>query len=226
MSYGTIAPASAALLFFDALNYGFADPPERHRERVERVKERWVRLSGAARGHGVPVFYAIADHRPDGADVALRYSDVDHEARPWDDPETRFRPHTANVSGSWGVEVVKEIAPQPDDYLIRKHRWSAFFQTHLELSLRSRGADVIILCGGVTEIGIASTAYAARDLDFDLVIVSDGCTSRRPFVHDFFVEHVFPRFARVRTTDEVIEMLAAGATSESPGTTPARGSGP
>jgi ureidoacrylate peracid hydrolase len=211
VTYRSIAPASAALIFFDTLNYGFADPAEEDRPRVDSVKATWLRLADAARSHGVPVFYPIADHRPDGADVAHRYTDIDSHARPWADPEERFRPHTANLSGSWGAQVVEELAPRPKDYLIRKHRWSAFFQTHLELSLRTRGATTIILCGGATEIGIASTAYAARDLDFDIVIVRDGCTSRRPFVHEFFVDDVFPRFSRVRTTDQVMEMLEAGA---------------
>ena len=217
MSYQTITPASAALVFFDALNYGFANPPEPDRERVQAVKANWVRLAEAARSHGVPLVFPMADHRPDGADVARRYTDTDHLMQPWADPEERFRSHTVNVSGSWGAQIIDELAPQPHDYRIPKHRWSAFFQTHLELSLRSRGADTIILCGGVTEIGVASTAYAARDLDFDLVIVRDGCTSRRPFVHEFFVDHVFPRFSRVRTTDEVIAMLDAGAAEPAPG---------
>jgi nicotinamidase-related amidase len=70
---------------------------------------------------------------------------------------------------------------------------------------------VLILAGGATEIGVASTAYAARDLDFDLVIVSDGTTTKRRHVQELFVRDVFPRFARVRTTDEVISMLQAGA---------------
>ncbi len=211
VSYRSIPPAKAAVLFFDTLNYGFANPDERDRGRVAALKANWVRVAAAARAHGVPVVFAIADHRPEGDDIAERYSDADHDMRPWSDPEIRRRPHTANLSGSWGARIIDELAPQPGDYRIPKHRWSAFFQTHLELSLRSRGVEVLILCGGATEIGIASTAYAARDLDFDLVIVRDGTHSRRSVVHDLFVEQVFPRFARVRSTDDVIAMLEVGA---------------
>jgi nicotinamidase-related amidase len=140
-------------------------------------------------------------------DIGERYSDVGHDLQPWPDPEVRRRPHTKNVAGSYGAEIVAELRPEPDDYVIGKHRWSAFFQTHLELSLRSRGIDTIVLCGGATEIGIASTAYAARDLDFDLVVASDACTSPRAAAHELFMTTVFPRFARVRTTDEVIAMI-------------------
>jgi nicotinamidase-related amidase len=211
MSYGSIEPRHAALLFFDTLNYGYANPPDDGRDAVATAKANWVRLAAAARALGVPILYAMADHRPDGADIGEGYSDANHEMQPWPDPEVRRRPHAANLSGSWGAQVIDELAPQLEDYRIPKHRWSAFFQTHLELSLRARGANVLILCGGATEIGIASTAYAARDLDFDLVVVRDGTHSRRPMVQGLFIDHVFPRFARVRTTDEVIEMLSAGA---------------
>jgi nicotinamidase-related amidase len=76
-----------------------------------------------------------------------------------------------------------------------------------ELALRARRADTIVLCGGSTEIGISSTAYAARDLDYNLVIVSDACTSAKQEVHSQLMREVFPRLARIRTTIRVLEML-------------------
>jgi nicotinamidase-related amidase len=205
MSYAVIEPRRTALLLFDLLNY--ARETEADRVRMAPVIAHAIRLRTLAREVGMPTFYTVADHRPDGADVGERYSDVGHDLQPWDDPEIRRRPHTKNVAGSFGAKVVDELRPEPDDYVIAKHRWSAFFQTHLELSLRSRRIDTMILCGGATEIGIASTAYAARDLDYDLVIVRDACSSPRRVAHDLFMDVVFPRFARVRTTDEVTSMI-------------------
>jgi len=55
---------------------------------------------------------------------------------------------------------------------------------------------------------VASTAYAARDLDYNLVVVSDACTSPEQDNHAQFVRRIFPRMARVRTTEEVLRMLA------------------
>jgi len=55
---------------------------------------------------------------------------------------------------------------------------------------------------------VASTAYAARDLDYNLVIVSDACTSPEGDNHKQFMERIFPRMARVRTADQVARMLA------------------
>ncbi|MCH8199105.1 MAG: isochorismatase family protein, partial [Chloroflexi bacterium] len=106
--------------------------------------------------------------------------------------------------------VIDELKPQPADYVIAKHRWNAFHQTHLELSLRSRGIDTILLCGGSTHIGIASTAYGARDLDFNLVMVRDACSGLEDNLRQF-MERVFPIFARIRSTDDAIDMMRQGA---------------
>ena len=66
--------------------------------------------------------------------------------------------------------------------------------------------NTIVLCGGSTDVGIASTAYAARDLDYNLVIVSDACTSPEADNHDQLIRRVFPRMSRVRTTEQVLAM--------------------
>ena len=120
--------------------------------------------------------------------------------------------------GSWTSEVIDELAPTPDDYLIPKHRWSSFHQTHLQLSLRTRGIDTIVLFGGAIHIGVASTAYSARDLDFNIVVVSDACSGPDENLK-LFMERIFPIFARVRTADEVVEMFRprrCGLTSSPP----------
>jgi nicotinamidase-related amidase len=139
--------------------------------------------------------------------VARLYSDTDFGLNRWEDPENEhFLAHQAVAEGEWKSQIIDEIKPQPGDYVIPKHRWSAFHQTHLELSLRTRGVNTIVLCGGAIDVGIVSTAYQARDLDFNLVIVRDACTGR-PEVFDVCMDQMFPRMARVRTTQQVIQMM-------------------
>jgi nicotinamidase-related amidase len=116
------------------------------------------------------------------------------------------------VSGSWNVTIIEELDPQVEDYVVKKHRWSAFYQTHLELSLRTRGIDTIILAGGATNVGVASTAYSARDRDFSLIVLSDGCRTRDPSVNEYFMDEIFPRFARVMTVDEAISKIGVSST--------------
>jgi ureidoacrylate peracid hydrolase len=54
---------------------------------------------------------------------------------------------------------------------------------------------------------VASTAYAARDLDYNLVVASDACTSPEEDNHEQFMRRIFPRMARVRTVDQIVRML-------------------
>jgi nicotinamidase-related amidase len=69
----------------------------------------------------------------------------------------------------------------------------------------------VILSGGSTDVGIAATAFAARDLDYNLVIASDACTSPEADNHAQLMKRVFPRMARVRTTAQVLAMLSNGS---------------
>lgn len=193
-------PAKLALVVFDML--------ECYRPRIEDAGavEPISRLIGRCRGHGVPICYARADHRPDGADGNRTKTDTDEGFTPWGPDGQRF----GFAHPPESMVVLAEFAPEPGDYDVPKHRWSAFHQTHLDLSLRSRGVDTIALVGGSTHVGIASTAFAARDLDYQVIVVSDGLTGYER-QRDFFVDHVFPRMCRVRTVDQVSAALDAGA---------------
>jgi nicotinamidase-related amidase len=206
-----IVPSKTAMLFFDTLNvYLHPEDPERQAAiDAEGAIPRLEKMNRACRAAGIAIFYGQADHRPDGRDFAPQIVGLGYDGKPGDLPRMTSRPAAAH--GTHGVDVIPELAPQPGDYVIKKHRWSTFFQTHLELSLRTAGIDTIMIAGGSTEIGVASTAYSARDLDFNLIILSDGCRSGRPGVNEFFMEKVFPVFARVMTVDEAIATIQAPA---------------
>lgn len=211
MAFDTIDSVKSGLLFFDLLNAYFRGADEATQKKMEPVVANCVRLRAAADQAGIPVFYAKADHRPDGLDAARLYSDSDMRLEPWPDPESDRSEARHTVSASnWSGDVIDDLAPTNHDYVIPKHRWSAFYQTKLELSLRARGIDTLLVCGGAVEIGIIATSFAARDLDFHQVIMRDACNAQRPAVGDMLMEEVFPRLARIRTTDQAIEMIRAG----------------
>lgn len=197
----------SALLFFDILN-GYIPEPEPGKPRVLKPWiQNAVRLGKAGRAAGLPVFFAKGNHRPDNATTALILTDTNNALTPWPNGEvTKTKMHV--VAGDKSSDVLADLEPKADDYYIVKYRWSAFFQTYLDLALRARGIDTIIVSGGSTDVGVASTLYSGRDLDYNQIVVSDACgTSRNQSVHDMLMELVFPRMARVRTTDQVIEMI-------------------
>jgi nicotinamidase-related amidase len=199
-------PARTCLLLFDLLE-GHVNRDDETRSRFRPVIANAEALLHAARVDGLMVAYAHADHRADRATSARTLRDTDNRLVPVraDDSES----HKPIITGGTPeARIVRELAPEPGEYLVPKHRWSAFHGTYLELALRTRGVDTIVLCGGSTDVGIASTAYAARDLDYNLVIASDACTSPEADNHLQFMRRIFPRMARVRTTAQILALLA------------------
>ena len=197
----------AALVLFDTLN-GYlhpADPVKVENLKKWGILENMSRLVKGANDAGLIAFYGAADHAADGADVASRLTDTDMDLNPWGERERRFLP--AHRHGQESAQIAPEVAPQEGDVMVPKHRWSAFHQTHLDLQLRVRGLSTIVIAGGSTDVGIASTVFAARDLDYGIVVVSDCCYSHRGDNNAFFMERVFPRMGRVMTTDEAIALM-------------------
>ena len=195
------------LLFFDILN-GYVPEPEPGKPRnLKPWIQNAIRLGKAGRAAGLPVFFAKGNHRPDNATTALILTDTNNSLTPWPNGEVvKGKMHV--IAGDKSSEVLAELEPKPEDYYIVKYRWSAFFQTYLDLALRTRGIDTIIVSGGSTDVGVASTLYSGRDLDYNMIVVSDACgTSHDQRAHDTLMELIFPRMSRVRTTEQVIEMI-------------------
>lgn len=200
-------PARTALLFFDMLHGHIKKNDPATQTRYAPVIANAVRLLEAARRANMLVIHATANHRADNATSAKLITDTDNRLRPRSaDGDYKIKPAVA--SGTREAQVIDELKPQAQDYVVPKFRWSAFHQTYLDLALRSRNINTIIISGGSTDVGVASTAYSARDADYNLVIVSDACTSPEQDNHTQFMTRIFPRMSRVRTTDQVIQMLA------------------
>ena len=202
MTGGGLESARTCLLLFDFLE-GHVRRDQTTHERYRPVLANAAALLAAARRAGAMVAHAHADHRPDLGTTASTLRDTDNRLRPLTGKAHR----PAIVAGTPEARIAAELAPQPSDYLVPKHRWSAFHGTYLDLALRARQVDTLLLCGGSTDVGVAATAFAARDLDYNLVIISDACTSPEQDNHAQFMKRIFPRMARVRTTAEVLDLL-------------------
>jgi nicotinamidase-related amidase len=206
-------PSRTCLLFFDCSKLFVNGPtldPKGRSAAVTASVENWKRQLATARELGMMVAYANTAHRKDEADYWPRITDVDWSGKPL--PEGVRLPMGRTVYGAPDVEVIDDLAPLPSDYVVFKPRWNPFFQTNLELSLRTRNVDTVIVNGGNIEIGIATTCYATQVLDFNVVVVSDACNSDRADCREILMTRIFPLIGRVRTTDQVITMLRAGAT--------------
>lgn len=101
-----------------------------------------------------------------------------------------------------------ELAVTDSDIKVIKHQWGAFYGTDLDLQLRRRGIKTIVLAGIATNIGVESTARAAWEHGYELVIAEDGCSTASTEMQQFAVEKIFPRISRVRSSTEILAALS------------------
>ncbi|MDN8539921.1 hydrolase [Erwinia sp. BC051422] len=99
------------------------------------------------------------------------------------------------------------LGKQDSDIEVIKHQWGAFYGTDLELQLRRRGIDTIVLGGISTNIGVESTARNAWELGFNLIVAEDICSAGSSEEHNGSFKHIIPRLGRVRTSDEIMAAL-------------------
>lgn len=107
--------------------------------------------------------------------------------------------------GAWGHAVVDELLPI--DVEIEKVAYSAFYMTRLEWVLRKLAVSHLIVCGIVTNGGVASTVRDAHVRDIDVTVVEDGCAAFTLEIHAAAVEGLRP-VARIASMAEVIGLAA------------------
>ncbi|WP_297427043.1 hydrolase [Clostridium sp.] len=103
--------------------------------------------------------------------------------------------------------LVPEIADTKNAHIITKRQWGAFYGTDLDLQLRRRGIDTIILGGISTNIGVDTTAREAYQHGYNQIFAEDAMTAVTKEEHDYVCKYIFPRIGRIRTTKEIVSSL-------------------
>lgn len=156
---------------------------------ADDVVSRAARLAEKCRASGAPVVMVRVGWSADYAEALKQPVDAQTPAR-------------ALPENWWTYPV--SLGKRDGDIEVTKRQWGAFYGTDLELQLRRRGIDTIILCGISTNIGVESTARNAWELGFNLVIAEDACSAASAEQHQGSMTHIFPRIGRVRSTDEIL----------------------
>ncbi|MEM3484340.1 MAG: cysteine hydrolase [Candidatus Bathyarchaeia archaeon] len=108
--------------------------------------------------------------------------------------------------GTWGSEFYK-VKPLPGEYVVTKHRFSAFAGTDLHLVLRAKNIETIFLCGITTNVCVESTARYAIDLDFRVVLIEDCCGALSAEEHVAALTNMERYFGRVSNSAELCDLL-------------------
>lgn len=104
--------------------------------------------------------------------------------------------------GAWGHRLVDAL--QPADFTVEKIAYSAFHMTRLDWVLRKAGVETLLVCGIVTNGGVASTLRDAHVREFHTVLLTDGCAAFSAAAHDAAIASL----ATVSETATVAEALA------------------
>lgn len=106
------------------------------------------------------------------------------------------------VQGTWGVEFYK-VAPKPGEVIVTKHRYDAFFNTDLELVLRSNNIRNLILAGVATNVCVDSTLRSAFFRDFEVVLAHDCCAARNTRAHEATLDNTRQHFGIVASSNDI-----------------------
>ena len=186
-----IDPARTALVIIDMQTMIMA------RETVpytaQQVLEKNVLLADAMRAAGGLVVCVCVSFSPDLGDRLTQTADLSQPA----------------VSPPPGYdEVAPELKPGAErTIVVRKRQWGAFFGTDLDMQLRRRGIDTIVLSGISTNIGVESTARSAYEHGYQLYFVEDAMSCLSAEEHFNTVKNIFPRIGHLCSTEQIVARL-------------------
>jgi nicotinamidase-related amidase len=114
--------------------------------------------------------------------------------------------------GTWGVEIIDELKPQPEDIVIEGKRGLCGFQsTNLDFILRSRGIQTVALGGFLTNCCVESTMRSAYERGFEVITLTDCTAATSQKEQDAALACDFGMFSHPMTHGEFIEQLSAVA---------------
>jgi nicotinamidase-related amidase len=133
------------------------------------------------------------------------------EGYPEVSPRNKAFSHVHQIGGmtvsDHATQIHESVQPKNGEPIVTKYRVSAFSSSNLEVILRSKQIDTLILTGIATSGVVLSTLREAADKDFAIKVLSDACADPDPEVHRVLTEKVFPRQADVLTVDAWINDL-------------------
>ena len=114
----------------------------------------------------------------------------------------------AFVKGTWGAEIVDDLAPAADDIVIEgKRGLDTFASTNLDFILRSKGVETVALGGFLTNCCVESTMRSAYEKGFDVVTLTDCVAATSRAEHENAIQYDYPMFSRPMTSTQFAETL-------------------
>ncbi|MEO0132210.1 MAG: isochorismatase family cysteine hydrolase [candidate division WOR-3 bacterium] len=191
-----LAPKHCALVVIDMQNDFFDPGSPAYTENAQEIVPNIKRLIQVARESKIPVIYTAHAHQDpkiDGGMTALWWDEINLKK--------------SLVEGTRGAAIIPELAPLPHEKIIYKHRYSAFYNTDLELYLRGLKVTDLIVTGIMTEICVESTVREAFMRDYRVFVVADGTAAGQWELHLNSLKVIAYGFGYVTTTQSIIRKI-------------------
>lgn len=182
--------ARVALLIHDMQRY-FLRPFDRDQSPLAPAIANIARLADLARAQGIPVFYTAQQGNQDRRDRGL-------QADLWGPGMSADPDHQS---------ILPELAPQSGDFVLVKHRYSAFQRSNLRDLMRVRGRDQLLITGVYAHIGCMMTAAEAFQQDIEPFLAADALADFSRADHDLALRWVAGRCGVPMTTDALLAAL-------------------
>lgn len=120
---------------------------------------------------------------------------------------SKFLAHEGLRKGTWGAEIVEELDVKPDDIFIEKKRFSAFYNTNLDETLKSLGVQKFIIAGVRTDFCVESTIRDGFFRDYEIIMAEDAMASYFPELHDNSIKVMGTVFCEVKKVNDIYKEL-------------------
>jgi ureidoacrylate peracid hydrolase len=175
--------------------FGFNIKP--YRAIIPKVR----RMIDYMRREGVPIYYSKAIREASGIDLIDRVHKIIPESR-----RERLKKMPLCIRDTWDSDIIDELKPEPEDYIVEKRRDSVFQDTEFELWLKALRVDSIIFTGIDTYVCVESTVRDAFNKGYDIILLKDCVASRNLEYHENTVEEIAEAYGLVLSSDELIDM--------------------
>jgi nicotinamidase-related amidase len=159
------------------------------------------RLADAFRKAGRPVIYIAHVLKPDHSDAQMPY---------WRRPRgPQAGNRTFIAEGTWGAQIIDELKPHEGEHLVVKKGFGGFSNTPLDTILRNLGVTTCVVCGVTTCVCVSTTIRGGVEHNYRMILAKDGVAEVHRDTHEAELKTMARFFADVKSTDEVIDMLAS-----------------
>ena len=210
-----LLPGKTALLVID-MQHGFLDEGASLEVAAGRaIVPNVRRLVEAFRDAGAPVVFTEFVYAENVPCLRGDPFGVEHLPAP-EGAETGLGKPSSNCligpnapEGVESADTIDALAPLPGELLVRGHAYDKFYGTPLDLSLRSRGVTHLVATGITTDVCVSGTVISGTTRDYRVTLATDCVASPFPDLHEAALKLLAHKFARLKTSEELIEELNA-----------------